>query len=61
MNDSVKRVELTAEIEALRKRQQDASIRATFLGWTPETVAEHDKVSNLLGILFTQLANFSGG
>jgi len=60
MDDSVKRVELIAEIAALRKRQQDASGRATFLGWTPQTSAEHDQLSNLIGILFTQLATFSG-
>jgi hypothetical protein len=60
MYDSLKRLELIAEIAALRKRQQDASRRATFLGWTPQTTAEHDQLSKVISTLFTQLATFSG-
>jgi hypothetical protein len=60
VEDSVKRLELTAQIAALRKRQDEAIVHATFVGWTPEAKAEHDKLSNLIGICFTQLARCSG-
>jgi hypothetical protein len=59
MADSIKRKELLDKIEALRKRQHESSVQATFVGWTPEAKAEHDRCSDLIGILFIQLANFS--
>jgi hypothetical protein len=59
MRNSVKRLELIEKIDALRKRQYESSIQATFVGWTPQTIAEHNRCSDLIGLLFTQLANLS--
>jgi hypothetical protein len=60
MENSLKRSEVIAQIAALRKQQYEASVHATFVGWTPETIAEHDKVSDRITSLFAQLANASG-
>ena len=57
MENSLKRSELTAQIAALRKQQYEASVHATFVGWTPETIAEHDKVSDRIALLFARLAS----
>jgi hypothetical protein len=60
MESGSKRSELTAQIAALRKQQYEASVHATFVGWTPETIEEHDRVSDRIAVLFAQLANASG-
>ena len=60
MADSNKLSDLTARMVTLRKEQRESNEHASYVGWTPETIAEHDRRSALIGLILMRLAN-SGG
>jgi hypothetical protein len=53
------RSELTAKISALRLQQNESIELATYVGWTRETLAEHDSRSKVVTDLLTQLESSS--
>lgn len=55
MADSSEYVALTAEIAKLREQQLEDLRNASFLGWTPELVATHDRREQQLAELRRQL------
>jgi hypothetical protein len=55
-DDTARVAELTAEFLSLRKRKMDATTDATFLGWTEEAQAAHDKRAARLAHLSALLA-----
>lgn len=57
MADSTKHANLTAEIAKLREQQLEDFRNASFLGWTPELVAAHEKGQDHLAELQRQLAD----
>jgi hypothetical protein len=50
-----KKTELVAQLAALRKEQLAATEYVTFVGWTPETVAAHDRRADLIELLDARL------
>jgi hypothetical protein len=56
MADSCGRAELISKILELLRQQLEACTNATFLGWTPELLAAHEKRANLIHGLCLQLA-----
>jgi hypothetical protein len=50
-----KRSELIEQIVALRQQQRESTERATYIGWTSETLADHGRRSQLLTDLLSQL------
>jgi hypothetical protein len=59
MPDSSKRSELTAQLAALQEQQHQASVHATFLGWTPDTMAEYERCADLISLLAAKLEKSS--
>jgi hypothetical protein len=55
-----KRAELLAQIAGVRQQQDESNVRATYVGWTAETMSEYEKRANLLAVLLTHLAVASG-
>jgi len=60
MQDSDKLSGLTARILTLRKEQRESNEHASHVGWTPETIAEHDRRSALIGLILMRLKYASG-
>jgi hypothetical protein len=50
---------LVAQIVALQEQQRESTESATYIEWTPETLADHDKRSQLINELLTQLEHSS--
>jgi hypothetical protein len=56
MEKVFKRAELLSQVTGLRQQQDESNERATYLGWTVETMSEYEKRANLLAVLLTRLA-----
>ena len=61
MPDSHRGAELIAKIQELLQEQLESCSAVTFLGWTPESKAAHEKRSGLIRLLCLVLAAFEGG
>lgn len=55
-----RRTELHAEIEELQRQQLDGNVRATYVGWTREEEAAHDKRAERIALLKIQLIFLKG-
>jgi hypothetical protein len=55
-----KRSELLAEIAALRNQQHEETIHATYIGWTPGVLLEHERRAGLIALLIARAADSSG-
>jgi hypothetical protein len=60
MESSGKLAELAERIAALLKQQRESNEHASYVGWTPETIAEHDRRSALIGLILMRLKCSSG-
>jgi hypothetical protein len=60
MADSSKHVALTAEIAKLREQQVEDIRNATFVGWTSEISATHERRERHITELRRQLATLEG-
>jgi hypothetical protein len=52
--------DLIAEIDELHRQQLDSNVRATYVGWTQEDVAAHEKRADRMSLLKGQLAALDG-
>ena len=60
MTDSVRRLELNSQVNVLIQEQLESTGNAIYLGWTPESLAEHSYRSSVITLLLAQLAEYSG-
>ena len=60
MESSGKLSELAERIAALRKQQRESNDHASYVGWTPEIIAEHDRRPALIGLILMRLKYASG-
>jgi hypothetical protein len=51
MQQASEHLELTALLAFLRKEQSASTERAIYIGWTPASMAEHDKRSDLIDLI----------
>ena len=60
MADSSGSTEVISKIQELRRQQLEDCSNATFLGWTPESKAAHQKRADIIHLLRGQLAALNG-
>jgi hypothetical protein len=60
MEKVLNRSELIVQIVAVRHEQDESNDRATYVGWTPEKLADHDNRSKLIATLTAQLRKSAG-
>jgi hypothetical protein len=54
--DSTRHSELNAELASLRRQQLESSAHATYVGWTPESEAAHERRADRIAQILGQLA-----
>jgi hypothetical protein len=60
MEKVFKRAELLSQVTGSRQQQDESNERATYVGWTVESMSEYEKRANFLALLVTRLAVASG-